>query len=93
MSYRKNTKSVKLPAIEKGWKEWIDVGLPVGCGGFICGKQEALSLSHCDFLHQVCYKDNFASCNLGSPYLVHPQNGETWALYKGWNISCWASVP
>ncbi|XP_027158500.1 uncharacterized protein LOC113760130 [Coffea eugenioides] len=93
MSYRKNTKSVKLPAIKQGWKEWIDAGLPVGCGEFICGKQEALSLSRCNFLHQVCYKDNFASCNLGSPYLIHPQKGEMWALYKDCNLSCCASNP
>ena len=93
MSYRKNTKSVKLPAIKQGWKEWIDAGLPVGCGEFICGKQEALSLSRCNFLRQAFCKDNFASCNLGSPYLIHPQKGETWALYKDWNLSCCASNP
>lgn len=89
----KRPKSVKLPAIKQGWKEWIDAGLPAGCGGFICGKEEALSLSCCNFSHQVCYKETVASWHLVSPYLIHPQKGETWALYKDCNTSCSASKP
>ncbi|XP_027158155.1 uncharacterized protein LOC113759781 [Coffea eugenioides] len=89
----KRSKSVKLPATKQGWNEWIDTGLPVGCGGFICGKEEALSLSRCNFSYQVCYKETLTSWHLVSHYLIHPQEGETWALYKDWNTNCWASKP
>ncbi|XP_027114489.1 uncharacterized protein [Coffea arabica] len=89
----KRSKSVKLPATKQGWKEWIDAGLPAGCGGFMCGEEEALSLSRCNFSHQVCYKETVTSWHLVSPYLIHPQEGETWALYKDWNTNCRASEP
>lgn len=75
-------KNVNLPV---RWKEWIDAGLPVGCGVFKCGKEQTLSFSLARLSGQVCCK------NKNSPYVVHPSTGEIWALYNNWDIVRWIS--
>lgn len=87
IAWKKVWKELKYVNIPIRWNEWIDAGLPVGSGVFKCGKEQTLSLSLASLSGQLCCKNN------NSPYLVHPSKGETWALYKNWDIFRWTSNP
>lgn len=66
---------------------WFNGDLPIGCGKFIQGEtQEAIDLV--SFSHQVQFQKGSERCS----YLIYPRKGETWALFKDWDIS-WSSDP
>ncbi|CAN4111218.1 unnamed protein product [Withania somnifera] len=60
--------------------------LPVGCGKFRHGSTDFTS-DRLTFSHQV-------QCEMGKRglYIVYPRKGETWALFKDWDIH-WGSEP
>ncbi|XP_050274647.1 uncharacterized protein LOC126717223 [Quercus robur] len=67
--------------------DWCDGELPVACGKFKLGNTEE-AVERLMFSHQMhCIK---GSCR-GS-YLIYPRKGETWALFKNWDIR-WSSDP
>ncbi|XP_059302422.1 uncharacterized protein LOC132054428 [Lycium ferocissimum] len=73
------------PEDQRG-RAWVTAELPVGCGKFRRGSTEFTS-DRLTFSHQV-------QCEMGKRglYIVYPRKGETWALFKDWDIS-WGSDP
>lgn len=67
-------------------RAWVRAELPVGCGKFKHGSTEFTS-DRLTFSHQV-------QCETGKRglYIVYPRKGETWALFKDWDIG-WGSDP
>ncbi|KAF5736918.1 hypothetical protein HS088_TW14G01073 [Tripterygium wilfordii] len=66
--------------------EWNDEGLPVACGKFKLGDSE--------YTEQQQMFSHLMDCEKGSQrnaYKVFPRKGETWALFKNWNIK-WKSI-
>ncbi|KAF5204120.1 Dnaj subfamily b member [Thalictrum thalictroides] len=66
--------------------DWIIAGLPVSCGNFKLGQSEITEDINM-FSHSVNYV-KVAQRTL----LIHPRKGETWALFKNWDIK-WSSDP
>ncbi|CAN1761124.1 Truncated FRIGIDA-like protein 1 [Linum perenne] len=67
--------------------DWAYGDLPVSCGEFELGDTEEV-VDQRMFSHQII-------CTTGKrkdTYMVYPQKGETWALYKDWDIS-WGCEP
>lgn len=64
--------------------QWLYQGLPVSCGKFLLGETETIQ-DHAVFSHLVNFKT-------GSFYEIYPRKGETWAVFKNWDIS-WHCVP
>ncbi|KAI3834741.1 hypothetical protein MKX03_013994 [Papaver bracteatum] len=65
---------------------WKRSGLPVACGKFKHEKTDTIEDKD-TFSHKiVCEKAG------GNTFKIYPQKGETWALYKNWNIK-WSSEP
>ncbi|GAU11575.1 hypothetical protein TSUD_345660 [Trifolium subterraneum] len=67
--------------------DWYNAGLPVACGKYKLGHSQ--KTKDCGmFSHQVhCIKGSAR----GS-YLVYPMKGETWAIFRHWDIG-WSSNP
>ncbi|RZC60893.1 hypothetical protein C5167_022686 [Papaver somniferum] len=66
---------------ETAWKRSV---LPVACGKFI-HSATATTENICAFSHKI-----FWTRRVNKIYNIYPQKGETWALYKNWNIK-WSS--
>ncbi|KAK1581929.1 hypothetical protein Q3G72_010295 [Acer saccharum] len=72
---------------DKSEKDWCGVDLPVACGKFMNGiSQETEDLLM--FSHQISSMKGAGR----SSYLIYPKRGETWALFKDWDIK-WSSDP
>ncbi|CAK7332885.1 unnamed protein product [Dovyalis caffra] len=65
--------------------EWVEAGLPAACGNFKYGKSERtdkrLMFSHPIDLEEGGQRDT---------YKIFPRKGETWALFKNWDLK-WKS--
>ncbi|KAJ0653447.1 putative DnaJ domain, Chaperone J-domain superfamily [Helianthus annuus] len=68
--------------------KWVEEGLPVACGEFALGETDE-TRDRLMFSHQIVYNKKDGS---KFSYVVSPQKGETWALYKDWDIK-WSSDP
>ncbi|CAI9091286.1 OLC1v1026263C1 [Oldenlandia corymbosa var. corymbosa] len=66
----------------RGEEEWVDAGLPVTCGKFEKGRSSVESLNI--FSHPKV-------CALHHPWIIYPRAGETWAVYKDWDVVEWVS--
>ncbi|KAH0782941.1 hypothetical protein KY290_002539 [Solanum tuberosum] len=67
-------------------RAWVRADLPVGSGKFRRGSSKYTS-DRLIFSHQMqCEKDKRGL------YIVYPRKGETWALFKDWDIR-WSSDP
>ncbi|KAK2977375.1 hypothetical protein RJ640_013354 [Escallonia rubra] len=71
----------------EGEDEWANEGLPVACGRFIRGSSEDTSDLPM-FSHQMHWEKGSSR---GS-FVIYPRKGETWALFKNWDIR-WSSDP
>ncbi|RDX96406.1 DnaJ-like subfamily B member 12, partial [Mucuna pruriens] len=72
---------------DQGEIDWCNAGLPIGCGKFRLGDSQKTT-DRSMFSHQMqCIKGS----GKGS-YLVCPNKGETWAIFKDWDIK-WSSSP
>ncbi|MCL7031417.1 hypothetical protein MKW94_016897 [Papaver nudicaule] len=65
---------------------WETSGLPVACGKFIHGEDDCIEDID-SFSHEI-----IGDKGVGWSYNIYPRKGETWALYKNWNIE-WSSDP
>ncbi|XP_026379558.1 uncharacterized protein LOC113274362 [Papaver somniferum] len=66
---------------------WNKKGLPIACGKFKHGAAGTLS-DVSIFSHQVVWRKGKTS----KTCIIYPRKGETWALFKNWNIN-WSSDP
>ncbi|KAK0600525.1 hypothetical protein LWI29_015847 [Acer saccharum] len=66
---------------DKSEKEWCDVDLPVACGEFTNGCTEG-NEDPLMFSHQLSFVTGVGR-NL---FLIYPRRGETWALFRDWDI-------
>ncbi|XP_047155876.1 uncharacterized protein LOC124826947 [Vigna umbellata] len=67
--------------------DWQDADLPIACGKFRLGSSQKTT-DRTMFSHQVrCVKET----GRGS-YMVYPRKGETWAIFRDWDIN-WSSDP
>lgn len=73
--------------IGKAEIEWVSEDLPYSCGSFRHGKSENTG-DHLMFSHLVSWEKDRTS----DVYRIHPRKGETWALFKNWDIK-WSSDP
>jgi len=72
---------------DQGEIDWLSADLPIACGKYRLGATEE-TVDHLMFSHQM-------QCIKGSDrvsYLIYPRKGETWALFKDWDIR-WSSDP
>ncbi|KAM3218990.1 hypothetical protein P3L10_023521 [Capsicum annuum] len=68
-----------MPTLERE-HAWVREELPVSCGKFRRGSSKYTS-DRLIFSHQVqCEKDE------SGLYIIYPRKGETWALFKDWDI-------
>lgn len=66
---------------------WFNGDLPVACGKFIHGDTEE-TIDRLMFSHQVHFYKGSGRCS----YVIYPRKGETWALFKDWDIN-WSFEP
>lgn len=71
----------------KDEKRWVAEGLPASCGKFGLLSSEPTK-NHLMFSHLVNWKNGGRK----SIYKIYPRKGETWALFKNWDIN-WYSDP
>lgn len=72
---------------DEGEIDWQDAELPVGCGKFRLGDTQEIE-DRAMFSHQMHnIKGIGRRC-----YMVYPHKGETWAIFKDWDIK-WSSNP
>ncbi|KAI3872085.1 hypothetical protein MKW92_047691 [Papaver armeniacum] len=63
---------------------WKRSGLPVACGKFKREKTDTIK-DRGTFSHNIVWEEGARNT-----YKIYPRKGETWALYKNWNIK-WSS--
>ncbi|XP_045803387.1 uncharacterized protein LOC123896967 isoform X3 [Trifolium pratense] len=66
---------------------WYDADLPIACGKFILDKSQKTT-DRSMFSHQI----QFIKGNNRDSYLVFPKKGETWAIFRNWDIK-WSYNP
>ncbi|GMI77088.1 hypothetical protein like AT5G27240 [Hibiscus trionum] len=71
---------------EENQQNWAELDLPVSCGKYCNGSSEAC-VDRLMFSHQIDPRKCSSKC-----FFVYPQKGETWALFKDWDIK-WVSEP
>ncbi|RZC55450.1 hypothetical protein C5167_014304 [Papaver somniferum] len=67
--------------------DWMTEDLPVACGKFKHSKHEHTE-DPSKFSHRVEWAKILGRC----PYVIYPRKGETWAVYKNWDVR-WSSDP
>ncbi|KAK6913822.1 DnaJ domain [Dillenia turbinata] len=66
---------------------WVNEDLPVSCGKFVHGDSENTE-DRLMFSHLICWEKGRSRDLLR----IYPMRGETWALFKNWDIK-WSSDP
>lgn len=67
--------------------KWVEEDLPVSCGNYKHGSSENTE-DHQMFSHLVSWEKG----SKRDAYKIYPRKGETWALFKNWDIN-WSSDP
>ncbi|KAK1390513.1 DnaJ subfamily B member like [Heracleum sosnowskyi] len=67
--------------------KWVEEDLPVSCGNYKQGSSENTE-DHQMFSHLVSWEKG----RRRDSYKIYPRKGETWALFKNWDIN-WSSDP
>ncbi|CAN4116781.1 unnamed protein product [Withania somnifera] len=67
-------------------RAWVKAELPVGCGNFRRGSNH-FTFDRLIFSHQLQWE-----MDKRGVYIIYPRKGETWAVFKDWDIS-WSSDP
>ncbi|KAJ6722070.1 DNAJ HEAT SHOCK AMINO-TERMINAL DOMAIN PROTEIN [Salix viminalis] len=65
--------------------EWVEEGLPAACGKFKNGKSQYTD-KQLMFSHLI----DLEECDQRNTYKIFPRKGETWALFKNWDLE-WKS--
>ncbi|GJN25303.1 hypothetical protein PR202_gb13114 [Eleusine coracana subsp. coracana] len=69
-------------------EKWNQEELPVACGNFRLGKSRDTAQDRSTFSHIVAWTKG----KRRNSFVIHPNKGEVWALYKGWSTQ-WSSDP
>ncbi|XP_026449007.1 uncharacterized protein LOC113349276 [Papaver somniferum] len=77
---------LEFVAGDPGETAWKRSGLPVACGKFKHEKSDTIE-DVGTFSHKIVWEKG-----VRNTYKIYPRKGETWALYKNWNIK-WSSDP
>ncbi|KAI4317664.1 hypothetical protein L6164_025515 [Bauhinia variegata] len=75
--------------IDEDERRWVEEELPVSCGRFRPGGTE-ISDAHSMFSHLIYCEATGRGKK--ARYKVYPRKGETWALFKNWDIKWYADV-
>ncbi|XP_062182427.1 uncharacterized protein LOC133886669 [Phragmites australis] len=67
-------------------EKWIYEELPIACGNFCVRKARDISQDRSMFSHIVAWTKG----KKRNSYVIYPNKGEVWALYKGWSME-WSS--
>lgn len=62
--------------------KWVLEGLPVSCGKFRLGSSE--TIKHLPMLSHMASSEK--DKRQEQPYKIYPKKGETWAIFKNWDI-------
>ncbi|WVZ51001.1 hypothetical protein U9M48_002194, partial [Paspalum notatum var. saurae] len=73
-------------AMNENEEDWIDEELPTACGNFCLGKGTDVSEDKAMFSHIAAWTKG----KKRNSYVIYPNKGEVWALYKGWSME-WSS--
>ncbi|XAR57137.1 hypothetical protein NMG60_11025172 [Bertholletia excelsa] len=66
--------------------KWVEEGLPVSCGKFRNGNTENTE-DHPMFSHLLYWEKG----SRADTYKIYPRRGETWALFKNWNMKWYSN--
>ncbi|XP_057427585.1 uncharacterized protein LOC130720897 [Lotus japonicus] len=72
---------------DEGEIDWCDADLPIACGKFVLGDSEYVT-DRDIFCHRLRGMKRTGS----DSYMLHPKKGETWAIFRDWDIK-WSSDP
>ncbi|KAM7485140.1 hypothetical protein LguiA_001149 [Lonicera macranthoides] len=67
--------------------KWVGEGLPASCGKFRLGNSENTE-DHPMFSHLICWEKG----SRRDTFKIYPRKGETWALFKDWDLK-WYTDP
>ncbi|XP_062197752.1 uncharacterized protein LOC133900582 [Phragmites australis] len=77
---------LEYDAMNEEEEKWTDEELPVACGNFCLRKARDISEDRSMFSHIVAWTKG----KKRNSYVIYPNKGEVWALYKGWSME-WSS--
>ncbi|CAO2146905.1 unnamed protein product [Urochloa humidicola] len=78
---------LEYDAIDEAMENWAEE-LPTACGNFCLGKGTDVSQDRSMFSHIATWIKG----KKRNSYVIYPNKGEVWALYKGWSME-WSSDP
>jgi hypothetical protein len=77
---------LEFEAMDEIEESWTDEELPTACGNFRLGKGTDVSQDRSMFSHIATWVKG----KKRNSYVIYPNKGEVWALYKGWSME-WSS--
>ncbi|CAN6363205.1 unnamed protein product [Urochloa humidicola] len=77
---------LEYDAMDEAMENWTDEELPTACGNFCLGKGTDVSQDRSMFSHIATWTKG----KKRNSYVIYPNKGEVWALYKGWSME-WSS--
>ncbi|OEL23359.1 hypothetical protein BAE44_0015622, partial [Dichanthelium oligosanthes] len=77
---------LEYDAMDEAEEDWIGEELPTACGNFCLGKGTDISEDRFMFSHIATWMKG----KKRNSYVIFPNKGEMWALYKGWRMG-WSS--
>ncbi|KAI3860455.1 hypothetical protein MKX03_010893 [Papaver bracteatum] len=86
--YKVNVTWLEFVAGNTDETAWEISGLPVACGKFKLGNTSITIEDADSFSHKIWGGKE----DVRKSYNIYPRKGETWYLYKNWNIK-WSSDP
>ncbi|XP_062108566.1 uncharacterized protein LOC133819359 [Humulus lupulus] len=78
---------LELEPTDENEFKWLLADLPFSCGEFKYGDSEK-TVNRLMFSHQVSWEKGRSR----GTFVIYPRKGETWALFKNWDIK-WSSDP
>ncbi|TKW01313.1 hypothetical protein SEVIR_8G171500v4 [Setaria viridis] len=77
---------LEYDAMDEAEECWTNEELPTACGNFCLGKGTDVSQDRSMFSHIAAWVKG----KKRNSYVIYPNKGEVWALYKGWSME-WSS--
>ena len=77
---------LEYDAMDEAEENWTSEELPTACGNFCLGKGSDVTHDRSMFSHIATWTKG----KKRNSYVIYPNKGEVWALYKGWSME-WSS--